>query len=533
MANNFAELAFTPTVRRLQSRLGSRSGYAALDAPEAERNTLSANETEFIEARDGFYQASVGANGWPYVQFRGGPAGFLKVLDARTLGYADFRGNRQYISAGNIIDDGRVALILMDYANQRRLKIWGRARVMEAHEVEGGWLDRLEVPNYRARVERAVVIAVEAFDWNCPQHITPRFTEAEVAHLVRTKVDAELALVRATVPATMSATSSDAQVLGDGPLKLAITGIRQLTPRVRAYELRPTEARELPPVLAGAHLAVPVRLADGRLTSRQYSIASDPRRRDAWEIAVQRDETGRGASAAIHASFALGQRLACGLPRNDFELQTDARPAVLIAGGIGITPLAAMARVLIDAVDRRFSLHYAARSAVDMPLGSELRQLLGARLFTYASDRGERLDTRALLGSAPAGATIYVCGPASLIDDVYAAARELGWPATRVRSEVFVGRTLPGDASLIVELRRSGRTVEVGASQSILEAVEAAGIAVSSSCRTGTCGTCATKVLAGTPLHRDQALSPAERDRASLMCICVSRAHPPALTLDL
>lgn len=179
MARSFADLAFTPAVRALQARMGSRGQYAALDEADAVGVALTAREVTFIGERDGFYQATVGENGWPYVQFRGGPAGFLKVLDAKTIGYADFRGNLQYISAGNLAGDGRIALILMDYAQRRRLKIWGRARLIDAHDDEA-LIGRLEVPSYRARIERAVIIAVEAFDWNCPQHITPRYTLAEI-----------------------------------------------------------------------------------------------------------------------------------------------------------------------------------------------------------------------------------------------------------------------------------------------------------------------------------------------------------------
>jgi ferredoxin-NADP reductase len=248
---------------------------------------------------------------------------------------------------------------------------------------------------------------------------------------------------------------------------------------------------------------------------------------------VQRHDAGHGASAAIHASFTLGMRLACSQPRNHFELHADARPALLIAGGIGITPLAAMARCLAAEGGRPFALHFAARSTADMPLSAELRHLLGARLHTFAGDRGERLNVRALLRTALRDTVVYVCGPARLIDAVRTAARELGWSATRVRSEAFVAPAASGNAPVRVELRRSGRTIDVGPSQSILDAVEAAGIAVPWSCRTGTCGTCATKVLSGTPLHRDHALTPAERERAALMCICVSRSQTSTLAIDL
>ncbi|HEX6012044.1 MAG TPA: pyridoxamine 5'-phosphate oxidase family protein, partial [Geminicoccaceae bacterium] len=143
----------------------------------------------------------VGETGWPYVQHRGGPPGFLKVLDERTIGFADFRGNRQHVSVGNLGGDDRVSLILVDYPNRRRLKILGRARVVEPDR-EPETVARLEVPGYRAKVERGILVAVEAFDWNCPQHITPRYTEAEVADAVAplrariAELEAALAAVR-------------------------------------------------------------------------------------------------------------------------------------------------------------------------------------------------------------------------------------------------------------------------------------------------------------------------------------------------
>ena len=179
MGRAYSDLAFTPAVRAVQSQLGSRSAYEPMDHATERGNALTEREAEFIEARDGFYQASVSETGWPYVQFRGGPAGFLRALDSKTIGYADFRGNVQYISLGNLQGNDRVAMILMDHANRRRLKIMGRVRFAGKDE-DATLLARLTPPGYRARIERAVLITVEAFDWNCPQHITPRFTEAEI-----------------------------------------------------------------------------------------------------------------------------------------------------------------------------------------------------------------------------------------------------------------------------------------------------------------------------------------------------------------
>lgn len=179
MSRAFSDITFTEHVKAAQSLYGSRQANQGFEQADDPRSELTAREMEFIGARDSFYQATVGDNGWPYVQHRGGPPGFIRVLDTRTIGFADFRGNVQYISVGNLMGDERISLFLMDYANRRRLKIWGRARIV--HEADDpALLSRLEVASYRARVERGILIRVEAWDWNCPQHITPRFTEAEM-----------------------------------------------------------------------------------------------------------------------------------------------------------------------------------------------------------------------------------------------------------------------------------------------------------------------------------------------------------------
>ena len=183
MARAFAEIAFTNSVKAAQTRYGSRDSYRRFELGEKQQDTLSENETAFLAERDSFYMASVGENGWPYVQHRGGPKGFLKVLDESTIGFADFEGNHQYISIGNLNTDNRVALFIMDYPNRQRLKIWARARVVHRDE-DAKLLASLSMPDYRAQFDRGIILTIEAFDRNCPQHITPRFSEEEVRQII-------------------------------------------------------------------------------------------------------------------------------------------------------------------------------------------------------------------------------------------------------------------------------------------------------------------------------------------------------------
>jgi ferredoxin-NADP reductase/predicted pyridoxine 5'-phosphate oxidase superfamily flavin-nucleotide-binding protein len=442
MAHRFAEIAFTPEIRSIQSKMGSRSGYAAMDTGEDYNHLLGAREADFIGARDSFYMASVSETGWPYVQHRGGPVGFMKILDERSIGFADFSGNRQYVSTGNFSNDNRVSLFFMDYPNRRRLKMLGRVRTIGLDEPE--LLARLEDTDYPAQIERAFIIEVEAYDWNCPQHITPRFTLSQVEEQLASlrAENARLnALLDGSRDAQTAATASTDQprepvVLGEGPLELVVSGIRQLAPRIRAFELRDPAGGELPELQPGSHLQIPVRLPSNEVVERYYSIASNPRRRDIYEIAVLREDNGNGGSVAVHETYRIGTRLRVNLPGNHFAIHDDERPALLIAGGIGITAIKSMAQALENRASD-FHLHYAGRSRTQMAFRNRLEYQLGDRISFYSGADGERLDIEATLAAAAEDAVIYVCGPKRLISAVTDAARLLGIARERVRLELF------------------------------------------------------------------------------------------------
>lgn len=188
MLHKFYDLTFTPSVKAAQEHYGTRQNYTRFEGGEPDFYGLTDAENDFIETRDGFYMATVGEDGQPYIQFRGGPPGFLRVLDDKTLGYADFRGNLQYISVGNLAANDKVAIFLMDYVNQRRLKILARVEIKDVGD-DPDLIERLEMPDYKAKIERAMILRVEAFDWNCPQHITPRFTFEEIKQITKPMPD--------------------------------------------------------------------------------------------------------------------------------------------------------------------------------------------------------------------------------------------------------------------------------------------------------------------------------------------------------
>ncbi|GAB3225255.1 pyridoxamine 5'-phosphate oxidase family protein [Spirosoma arcticum] len=203
MARNYASLAFTEPVKAVQEGFGSRSTYARVEQ-QTHFNGLTDNEIGFIAERDSFYMASIGENGFPYIQHRGGPTGFLKAVDSMTLGFVDFSGNRQYISVGNLLTHPQVSLFLMDYPHQTRLKIYANAELVELTD-RPDLFERLDPTDYKHRPERMMLLHVEAYDWNCPQHITPRYTTDEINEALApqrdylAQLEAEVARLRAAV----------------------------------------------------------------------------------------------------------------------------------------------------------------------------------------------------------------------------------------------------------------------------------------------------------------------------------------------
>jgi uncharacterized protein len=199
MTMRFWQQVFTPSVRAQQETNGSRAAFARLDNLATEPDRLTESEAAFIAARDSFYMATVNQSGWPYLQHRGGPAGFVKVLDERTLAFADFHGNRQYVSVGNLAADDRAALFFMDYAMRTRLKLLGRVRVVDL-AVSPQLAAVLVDSGYKARPERGLLIEVEAFDWNCSQHITPHFSANEIEPVI-TRLEGRIAELEARLAA--------------------------------------------------------------------------------------------------------------------------------------------------------------------------------------------------------------------------------------------------------------------------------------------------------------------------------------------
>jgi predicted pyridoxine 5'-phosphate oxidase superfamily flavin-nucleotide-binding protein len=184
MGRRFQEIAFTPLVKEQQQEHGSRRQYERMEQTSPQGDTLGPAEQDFLKRRDSFYMASVSETGWPYIQHRGGPTGFVRVINPSLLGFADLRGNKQYISVGNLQHDPRVALFFMDYPHQARLKILGRVEVHEHDSEAQPLIESFRPANPADVIERVILVHVEGFDWNCPQHITPRYTMEELEDIL-------------------------------------------------------------------------------------------------------------------------------------------------------------------------------------------------------------------------------------------------------------------------------------------------------------------------------------------------------------
>jgi len=316
-----------------------------------------------------------------------------------------------------------------------------------------------------------------------------------------------------------------------GTMLVTIAARRELAQGIVSLELRAMGDATLPRFEAGAHIDVFVRPD----LVRQYSLCNDPADNTQYRLAVLLEANSRGGSSEIHRAFAEGQTICIGLPRNNFPLEESAPHSLLLAGGIGITPLLAMARRL-DRIGRDFSLHYCVRNIARAAFLDEISSSALARRTHVHFDDGpadQRLQLDHLLRSHDRAAHIYVCGPQGFMDHVIAAARAAAWPQERIHLEYFNAEIDAGGEAFTVIAARSGQSIEVPATKSIAQALKDAGIDSLLSCEQGVCGTCLTTVLEGIPDHRDLIQTEQEKAENRLIAVCCSRAKSKKLVLDI
>lgn len=311
-----------------------------------------------------------------------------------------------------------------------------------------------------------------------------------------------------------------------------VTEIEAVTPQIKRFTLECVPGSPLPAWSAGSH--VPVTLTDGASVWRNsYSLIGEPGDTQKYQLAVRKEaaERSKGGSVYLHEQVQVGARLEIGTPRNFFGLARHARKHVLIAGGIGITPFLASLSALKSA-GSAYELHYAFRERREGAFWEALCEEHGAHVQFYVSNEGTRLSPSAILARQPLGTHLYVCGPHPLILAVSSAAMEAGWPLSHVHFGEFAPPPISETTPFLVSLPALPLEVKVGVRETVLEALERAGVSVASSCRVGQCGTCEMRVLSGDPDHRDRCLSEGERAEGKILA-CVSRCRGERLTLAL
>jgi vanillate O-demethylase ferredoxin subunit len=301
---------------------------------------------------------------------------------------------------------------------------------------------------------------------------------------------------------------------------------------VCSFELRLEKGGELPPFSAGAHIDVHIRPG----VTRQYSLCNPPHERDRYQIAVLLEPDSRGGSQGMHAQVQVGQALTISAPRNHFEL-VPAQHSLLFAGGIGITPLLAMAHTL-HAQGKSFELHYCGRSRNRMAFLNELNQLPFAQSVHVHCDDGpisQRLDTVTVLSGTGGEVRLYVCGPAGFMNHVLDIARKQGWPEDKLHREFFSAAhaDTSNDGSFELKLAKTGESFIIPADKTVMQVLLSNGIDIPFSCESGVCGTCLTNILKGVPDHRDAYLTPQEQDAGDKFTPCCSRSKSSSMTLDL
>jgi vanillate O-demethylase ferredoxin subunit len=319
-------------------------------------------------------------------------------------------------------------------------------------------------------------------------------------------------------------------------LELTVAARVALAEDIALFELQPPAGQDLPAWEAGAHIELQLP-HDGRVLARPYSLCGVPGDTHRWLIAVQREPASRGGSAAAHRQLHPGRGVRATPPRNRFALAPGGHHSLLLAGGIGITPLLAMAEAL-HAQGARFTLHHATRNAARTPFVERLALAPWHHRVRRHFDDGpaeQRLDIAATLAAAAPGTHLYVCGPQGFMDAALAAARAAGWPEARLHWESFGGEAAPqaGDRAFTLVLARSGLTLTVDAGCTAAQAIAAAGVFLPTSCEQGVCGTCLTPVLEGRPEHRDQYLTPEEQAEGTQFTPCCSRSQDERLVIDL
>jgi len=478
------------------------STNSPINPPISTKGTIL-NETQkkLIANADTFFVTSGHPNHGLDASHRGGHPGFVQLINDQLLLIPDFSGNSMFNTLGNFTSYPFAGLVFVDFKHNCLLQLTGGTEVLwdiEDPQEETGGTQRYWQFNILAWQEYSLPFHLdwELFDYS--PHIPKQ---------------------RHRIP-------------DNNTLLLRVERIQRETKRIKSFRLRAVDGGILPEFTPGAHLLVKVKLPDGSIADRHYSLLSDCRNNEIYEIAVLMEPDGRGGSNYMHQQINEGDVLECQVPKNNFPQVESVKHNILIAGGIGITPIFSMLQELVSE-QQSFELHYSARTNSALALRDRIEKIAGGNVHFYSSHepQGQCMNLESLLSPPKPNVHVYVCGPHQMISAVREISKALGWTPAQIHFESFGPKALAHEHSIRVHLLKSKKTLTISPNSSILDTLIDAGINVPHDCKRGECLMCVTRVLGGEPDHRDLCLSPEEQSTS--MCICVSRAKSEKLKLDL
>lgn len=450
---------------------------------QQQKALISRSDSVFVGSSNGAdEQASCDAS------FRGGDPGFIELLDDNTLLFPDYKGNSMFNTLGNIQLYPKAGLVFIDFEQHKVLQLSGDAEIL--------W-DEEDQQNKTGGTKRFWRFSVSQWrESDMPAGVRWQFHELSPHNpkVIKTKEPQQITL--------------------------KVTGIEQKSQRIKQFRLASDDGTLLPAFEPGAHLPVKVTLPNGQAGWRHYSILSSSDDNRFYEIAVQKEADGRGGSTFIHQHWAVNSSVEVEAPKNAFRLSSYGKHHILIAGGIGITPILSMLRHLSEKGES-FELHYSVKQQADLAFEQEIKALAGSRAHFYHTQGAgaKRMDLQEILAKNSQNSHSYICGPIGLISALREAAEACGWSPTQVHFESF-GVAAGAFAKPIKMQLQSGKVVTTKPGQSPLDALLEAKVQVPFDCRRGECGLCVTKVLSGEIEHRDVCLTAQEQKNA--MCVCVS-----------
>lgn len=458
---------------------------------------LTKEQLALITRSDSFFVGSGVEQHHNDASYRGGDPGFVSIVNNRQLPIPDYKGNSMFNTLGNFESNEHAGLVFIDFDNHKLLQLTGTAKVL--------W-DQLDETNVTGG--------------------TKRYWHFNVTRWQETALPLSLNWT------FFEYSPHNPKPLVSKALSLVVSNIAQKSHRIKLFKLTAKDSGMLPAFEPGSHLPVEIALSTNKTLLRHYSITSSSHHNRFYEIAVKQEKQGGGGSNYMHEQLRLGQTIHGKSPVNDFSLSSPGKHHILIAGGIGITPILSMLRHLSQK-NESYELHYSVKTGNDLAFKAEIVKLAGNKAQFYVTKDAlpSRLDINSLFNERNKSSHVYVCGPIKMIKAVKDKAEENNWQTKHIHYESFGTTAQKTDLAVEVKLQKSRKVIVIDPKQTLLEGLLAAKINIPFACKRGECGMCVTEYIEGTPEHRDVYLT--KEEKAHSLCVCVSRAKSKSITLNL